>query len=282
MNHMFSIEIAQEYGMLEAVLLEYFNYWIAKNEANEKHFHDGRYWTYNSVKAFQELFPYATAHQLRRAMRHLEDEDLIMTARYNEQPFDQTLWYALTDKGLSIFPKAQIDLSKSANAFAPERKPIPVNKHTVIDGGGCIISDIDNNNNRNVDKDYHSPDTIVMGDTYGDGDMDVTLEELKRESDPVVVYATSNLQFMTPNNLQELVSFRDSLPDDVIIFAIDCAVGNGVRKYAYVRAILNKFIDAGIKTLGDAKALDESRKKNDSPQSNPEDDEYFKILGWRD
>ena len=43
MNHSFSVEIATKYGMLEAILLEHLNFWIAKNKANETNFYDGLY-----------------------------------------------------------------------------------------------------------------------------------------------------------------------------------------------------------------------------------------------
>ncbi len=38
MNHSFNVEVATKYGMLEAVLLENINFWVAKNKANEKTF----------------------------------------------------------------------------------------------------------------------------------------------------------------------------------------------------------------------------------------------------
>lgn len=135
MPHCFEEELAVKYGILEAILLNYFRFWILKNKANEKHFHDGRYWTYNSIKAFCDLFPYASTKMIRNALDHLEDEGLLMTGNFNKSPFDQTKWYALTEKGMSIFPKREVDLPHRANEscptgqirVAPEGKPIPVN-----------------------------------------------------------------------------------------------------------------------------------------------------------
>ena len=48
MKHIFDVDIAKEYGVNEAVILESMNYWIQKNKANGKHFYEGEYWTYNS------------------------------------------------------------------------------------------------------------------------------------------------------------------------------------------------------------------------------------------
>ena len=45
MTYTFDTILAAKYGVNEAIMLNNFIYWIAKNEANGKHFHDGRYWT---------------------------------------------------------------------------------------------------------------------------------------------------------------------------------------------------------------------------------------------
>ena len=58
MIHSFDIEVAKKYGITEAILLNNINFWIEKNKANEINFYDGYYWTFNSKKAFSELFPY--------------------------------------------------------------------------------------------------------------------------------------------------------------------------------------------------------------------------------
>ena len=46
MKHIFDVDIAKEYGVNEAVILESMNYWVQKNKANGKHFYEGEYWTY--------------------------------------------------------------------------------------------------------------------------------------------------------------------------------------------------------------------------------------------
>lgn len=126
MPHCFEVELAEKYGILEAILLNYFRFWIQKNEANNVHFHDGRYWTYNSVKAFCDLFPYASVKMIRNALDHLEEVGLIMTGNFNQSPFDQTKWYALTDDGMSeLSYRANQNCPTGQMTVAPEGKPIP-------------------------------------------------------------------------------------------------------------------------------------------------------------
>lgn len=79
--------------------------------------------------------------------------------------------------------------------------------------------------------------------------------------DALVRYAAINLQYISMNNIDELTSYRDSLPDEVITWAIDEACAHGSRKYAYARTILNRLVESGVKTLGDAKAQQEAWQK---------------------
>ena len=58
MDYSFNAEIAQIYGVDEAVFIHNLYWWIAKNEANGRHYYDGRTWTYNTMKAFSTLFPF--------------------------------------------------------------------------------------------------------------------------------------------------------------------------------------------------------------------------------
>ena len=107
MMHSFDIDVARKIGVKEAVILNNLYYWIEKNKANAKHFHDGYYWTYNSKKAFSELFPYLTERQIEYALDKLIKHGYIKTANYNEVKYDRTLWYAITKKGYSIIQKCE-------------------------------------------------------------------------------------------------------------------------------------------------------------------------------
>lgn len=128
MEHHFNVELAKEYGILEAIILNNLQHWIEKNRANGKNFHDGHYWTYNSAKAFSELFPYASQKQIRKALQNLIVEGIIQTGNYNKNPYDRTLWYSFTEKVDSIFQMGKIDVPKMENGNDLEGQPIPDNK----------------------------------------------------------------------------------------------------------------------------------------------------------
>ena len=154
MTHSFDIDIARRFGILEAILLHYFEFWIQKNKANDTNFYDGHYWTYNSISAFVELFPYATKSKICTALNHLEKEGLIATNNYNKSSYDRTKWYRLTDAGIAVLnaqpveisdflnldnresenrkwndKKSEMDCQEIGNGLSENRKPIPFNNH---------------------------------------------------------------------------------------------------------------------------------------------------------
>lgn len=128
MEHHFNVELAKEYGILEAVILNHLQFWTEKNRANGTNFHDGYYWTYNSTRAFSELFPYASQKQIRKALQNLINEGIVQTGNYNKTPYDRTLWYSFTEKGNSIFQTVSLDFPKKENGKDSEGQPIPDNK----------------------------------------------------------------------------------------------------------------------------------------------------------
>jgi DNA-binding PadR family transcriptional regulator len=125
MIHSFDIEIAQAYGVNAAIILNNMYFWVEKNRANETNFHDGRYWTYNSVKAFSKLFPYLTPRAISTALKKLIDDGLVITGNYNKSSYDRTLWYAITEKGYSILQKCKMEETKVNNGSAGNVQPIP-------------------------------------------------------------------------------------------------------------------------------------------------------------
>lgn len=75
-------------------------------------------------------------------------------------------------------------------------------------------------------------------------------------------YAANNLRNLSPRNCEELISFRGDLPDDLIRHAIDEACAAGTPTWSYTRAILNRYVDSGFKSVGDAKAAEQKRRED--------------------
>lgn len=125
MEHSFDIDIAKEYGIECAIMLKHLYFWIKKNEANEENFYDGRYWTYNSVKAFSTLFPYMSERKVRYTLDKMEENGLIVVGNYNKSQYDRTKWYALTNLAYSILQKEKFHLPFLSNGSDANGEPIP-------------------------------------------------------------------------------------------------------------------------------------------------------------
>ena len=118
MNHSFSVEHAVKYGIEEAILIGNFQFWIAKNRADQRNIFDGRTWTYNTASAFSELIPYFNAKKIYRLLESLVEQGVIMKGNYNEHPRDRTQWFAFVNEA-EFLPET--DLYKKAKA--PAKKP---------------------------------------------------------------------------------------------------------------------------------------------------------------
>ena len=91
-----------------------------------------------------------------------------------------------------------------------------------------------------------------------------------RGRETVERYASNSLLAMSATAMEEIAGYVDALSEEIVRHAIDIALDNGVRKWAYVRAILMDYTAAGVKSVAEAKAYDErKRKKRDGPPRNP-------------
>ena len=115
MNHAFEIHLAKRYGLCEAILFNNIAFWVEKNEANKRNGFEGRYWTYNTAKAFSVLFPYMSARTIQRALKHLIEEELIMTGNYDDNARNRTNYYTLTDFGKEVAANWQAALRQNGN-----------------------------------------------------------------------------------------------------------------------------------------------------------------------
>jgi len=128
--HHFNIEIAAEVGVNAAVIAANIQHWCAKNEANEsaRHFHNDRYWTFNSMSAFEKLFPYLSLKQIRTALTKLEEAEIVYSGLFNKDARDRTKWYSYNgiEQRVMHLPLRADDICPEGQIpFAPEGRPLP-------------------------------------------------------------------------------------------------------------------------------------------------------------
>lgn len=135
MEHSFNTKIAKEYGIEEAIILQHLYFWIEKNKANKKHFHNGRYWTYNSSSAIHEIFDYIPSSTISRKLKNLETKGLILIDNFNDNKYDRTQWFALTDFAEELLDNGCLKMEnpflKMKNGDEQNEKTIPYNKPNI-------------------------------------------------------------------------------------------------------------------------------------------------------
>ena len=271
--HRFSVEAATKYGVACALLLEHIRHWVTENRANGVNRHNGKYWMYKSIKGFSMSYPYFTENKIRRAIEKLRNEGLIITGHFSKGECTRTLWYTLTKKGQTLVSTGGYDSasvpngngnsaetkrqeSQNEQALAPDRAASVPNGN-----GNSAISSIDISKEPLVE-------TLVESIIEGGGSSNTVDNPFGEAAtaaapvlDPLVAYAQNNLMHLGPYNMDELISFRDALPDELIQHAIDEACAAGVRRYKYVKSILNRYVEQGFKSVADVEAYETQRKK---------------------
>lgn len=249
MQHSFNVEIAKKYGILEAVLLNHLWFWIKRNKANNTNYFDGNYWTFNSTKAFSELFPYVSERQIKYALKHLREEEIIKVGNYNKDTRDRTLWYAFTEKGEAIVQNCPMESSflsdtKVGNVRAlPDIKP---NINTDINNN-TTTKYINNNSSNNINNN-------------------------------IFTYIEENLgRTLSPLECEEIMTWEDN---DLTRYAIKEAVLNGKYTIGYIRGILHNYRQNNIQTVLQAKMLKEEyqKKKTNSYEMKQEKTPYEKRM----
>lgn len=121
-RHSFDPEIAATVGINAAVIYQNILWWCERNAIKDRNIHDGRAWTYNSIKQFEAFFPYLSAKQIRTALDTLEGAEYLVTGCYNTDARDRTKWYS------PFALEVKLHLPHRADTFAPQGEPLPVSK----------------------------------------------------------------------------------------------------------------------------------------------------------
>lgn len=141
-EHHFNVGEATKYGIAKAVLLYNIRFWLNKNMSNKKnkHKHTDKniyYWTYNSGKAFEKLFPYLKSKNISRWLLELERDEVLLSGNFNKVKYDRTKWYTIKNEFIikcnndTIYQKRPMDLPKTTNGLVKNDQPIPYSKQNI-------------------------------------------------------------------------------------------------------------------------------------------------------
>lgn len=80
----------------------------------------------------------------------------------------------------------------------------------------------------------------------------------------VIEFYNNNIGSITPFGLEILSDYTKELNKDIVIYAMQISVEANKRSLSYIKAILNNWSKAGVKTLTDAK--NENKNKNNTAE----------------
>ena len=124
--HAFDVNDAVNLGSVElAIVLHHFRFWLNVNATAKKNFHEGKTWTYQTLKSLQAYMPYFSVKQLERFIGKLVDLGALIKGNFNKNKYDRTCWYTFP---LDISRIREMEETDSGNGNPEIGRPIPDTK----------------------------------------------------------------------------------------------------------------------------------------------------------
>lgn len=122
--------IAIDFSVNVSIFIQKLAEWTFINLANKKHIHDGHCWSYNTLEAYEEIFPWWSKRQLETIINNAVKDGLVIKGNYNQHKYDRTSWYALTIKALIYYPEltTEKNLLALAESISPNGEMYDINK----------------------------------------------------------------------------------------------------------------------------------------------------------
>lgn len=113
------MDVAEKYGADAAVFLHNIVYWTLKNRAEDKHYHEGRYWMQASLKGLAALYPLWSASQIKRIIARLREDGALLVGDFNEDRMVRTNWYAPGDEILALYEAGPMGRNRKMQGTKP-------------------------------------------------------------------------------------------------------------------------------------------------------------------
>jgi hypothetical protein len=129
LNHAFSVEYAELYGIECSIILTHMQFWIEQNQAIGRNYHDGRTWMYQTQAEIAACYPYMSEDIVFRTIKKLIEAKILIKGNYNKTPFDKTSWYAFENEIKFTKPiNRGMETNESRNQQLGIAEPIPYTK----------------------------------------------------------------------------------------------------------------------------------------------------------
>lgn len=184
--HSYNVSVAADVGINAAVVFYNICFWVEENQANKRHFVNGKYWTYNTVKALHTIFPEMTGKQIEYALKKLKDGGYIESAILSEDTRDRTNWYTVCDFKKWILHEEPTPQEKEV---ANEEKESSSENSEMTSDDSVMFNNI--NNNIDSDTDNNKSNKNQADDKPTDNSHDkYALKDVKKSSFKGDMYAS--------------------------------------------------------------------------------------------
>lgn len=247
MEHSFDVKVAEKVGIEAAILLKNIYWWCKHNCANGKNVHEGQAWTFNSRRAYAELFPYMKDSRIRAALKLLQDGGYIKTGSFNKIAYDRTTWYTVTEAGCELLG---VDISHLLNT--------PMDLSNTANGSAYTPNDL---SDTPMEESYTPDDTRYK--PYINTDIK---EEEEADWQAVLKAYQDNVRpALGPMDFEMLASLHKDFGKEWVLAGIEECVKSNVRNIRYLSSVLERWKTEGFKH-------DNRRKKENPPVENAPSD----------
>lgn len=236
-------KLAAAIGLNEAIILQQLHYWLEKS----KNVRDGFRWVYNTYEEWQKQFPFWSESTIKRTIKKLEGQHLIIVGKYNKLKIDNTKWYRIDYEVLQNIENnttGQNDQTCDQNDQTTGQND-QTNRAKWSGGRG------------NLDRPLPEITTETTTDKNDDVDKHPLIDEEFQKS---YNYLLQNNIPLSETAMQDLGEFSDVLGSQIIMEAVDRAVDQNAKRWKYISGILFNWQKSNVKTLADVIKLDEDYK----------------------
>lgn len=215
MEHHFNVELARYYGVNEAIFCHNLYFWVKQNKANKRNLHKGTYWTYNTMDAYVELFPYWSKRQIEHLIQKCKDKGLILTDNFNKNSYDRTLWYAVTEKVISAYEPLNGAFHKNGKWETTHFTKMGNGNHKNV----SPIPDSKPDNKQNTNKQYISNIDDDKRTSHSEKEINLIISNFRESTKDVLTDRSFNAvvrKVVDKYNQGKVNSFRDYLVTSLV------------------------------------------------------------------
>ena len=120
----FDSKVAEEHGVTEAILYEFFSRILVKNMVDEVNHENGTFWTVASYAALSAVMPFYTERQIRYAMANLMEKGVILQMKKKHR--NRTSWWGMPIEALQKLHPTKLSDEKEAEATRMSPPPAKI------------------------------------------------------------------------------------------------------------------------------------------------------------